>query len=99
MLLRIIAISGSSFTGKTYANQGKHSLLIVNHVELFYSGLPRATLNSKGVNMVEVVLKMPKEWEFRLRQLAEAGEYDSLNIMLLEVIRREFPMPEVSGRL
>ncbi len=92
----MMAISGSSFTGKTYANQGKHSLLIVNHTELFYCVSRRATLDDKGVNMVEVVLKMPREWEFRLRQLAEAGEYDSLNVMLLEVIRREFPMPEIT---
>lgn len=66
------------------------SLRIVNFCEESYH---------VGMEMVDLAIRMPRSWELRLRQLAEAGEYETLNDMLLELLEREFPMPETSHTL
>lgn len=46
------------------------------------------------MEMSEVILKIPREWELHLRRLVEAGEYETLNDLVLEVLRHEFSLPE-----
>lgn len=45
------------------------------------------------MEMSEIKLKIPRLWELRLKQLAEAGEYESVNDMILEHIEQGFSMP------